>query len=787
MLRNLLPFSLFSTLILAGCSAPKGPVEVIEDVIPGSAMPLRLAADSTWVLLADFCPENLPEEVHWIPQWGQGKAVNIEVRDGHPGVWINGQPDQGFGALEFRLDGRSAHVPIFASTERKVTFTLAADQGQYEQVFIMGSFNGWSRSQHPMALNGDGQWQTELFLSEGQHPYQLIADGVEMPDPSNPDKVDNGFGGFNSILTIGGNGERLALSAIGFGGNQVHDVRLLGTPGARVWGWWENHLYATTVIGDDGTGVVRIPARAYGAGRTNLRLWANGSGKPSHEVRIPLMDGIPIASPQQLTRNDWESQILYFMLVDRFQNGDRSNDSPVNDPAVLPQANDKGGDLAGILQALEDGYFDKLGVTALWISPITTNPNSAYGYWQDPSTDVTSRFSGYHGYWPISNTAIDPRFGSRSTFDGLVDAAHSKDMNFLLDYVANHVHEEHPLYKAHPDWATNLYLPDGRENTQLWDDERLTTWFDTFMPTLNLERDDVAEAMSDSAAWWILNSEIDGFRHDATKHIPLSFWRLLTRKIKRQTTDSGRRIYQIGETYGSAALIGSYLGSGILDAQFDFNLYDKSTVAFGKENTGFEDLIQVANEGLDQYGAHHLMGTITGNQDRPRFASLAEGTVRWDEDHKLAGWTRDIRRDGVRGHQAMRMLTAFNMSMPGVPCIYQGDEYADVGGNDPDNRRMVRFDDLDIEEKRTREISSRWAGLRRNRMSLMFGQTELAEPAPQLLKITRQYLDETTTVFFNQSNAPMPIPNMEFATCLLGQPMGQQIPPFTALAFDGSL
>ena len=357
----------------------------------------------------------------------------------------------------------------------------------------------------------------------------------------------------------------------------------------------------------------------------------------------------------------------------------------------------------------------------------------------------------------------------------------------MLDYVANHVHEEHPLYKAHPDWATNLYLPDGRENTQLWDDERLTTWFDTFMPTLNLERDDVAEAMSDSAAWWILNSEIDGFRHDATKHIPLSFWRLLTRKIKRQTTDSGRRIYQIGETYGSAALIGSYLGSGILDAQFDFNLYDKSTVAFGKENTGFEDLIQVANEGLDQYGAHHLMGTITGNQDRPRFASLAEGTVRWDEDHKLAGWTRDIRRDGVRGHQAMRMLTAFNMSMPGVPCIYQGDEYADVGGNDPDNRRMVRFDDLDIEEKRTREISSRWAGLRRNRMSLMFGQTELAEPAPQLLKITRQYLDETTTVFFNQSNAPMPIPNMEFATCLLGQPMGQQIPPFTALAFDGSL
>ena len=475
------------------------------------------------------------------------------------------------------------------------------------------------------------------------------------------------------------------------------------------------------------------------------------------------------------------------MLVDRFQNGDRSNDSPVDDPSILPPANDQGGDLAGIQKALDNGYFDDLGVTALWISPITTNPDSAYGYWQDPSTDVASRFSGYHGYWPISNTQIDPRFGTRSTFDGLVDAAHSKDMNFLLDYVANHVHEAHPLYKAHPDWATNLYLPDGRENTQLWDDERLTTWFDTFMPTLNLEREDVAEAMSDSAAWWVLNSEIDGFRHDATKHIPLSFWRLLTRKIKAHTQGSDRRIYQIGETYGSAELIGSYLGSGLLDAQFDFNLYDKAILAFGKENASFDGLIQVAQEGLDQYGAHHLMGTITGNQDRPRFASLAEGTVRWEEDHKLAGWTRNIQREGIRGHQAMRMLTAFNMTMPGVPCIYQGDEYADVGGNDPDNRRMVRFDNLDTEESRTRDMAALWVALRRSRMSLMYGQTHLETPAPHLLKITRQYLDETTTVFFNQSDQPIDIPNLGTSKCLLGQPMGQQIAPYTALAYAGSL
>ena len=127
------------------------------------------------------------------------------------------------------------------------------------------------------------------------------------------------------------------------------------------------------------------------------------------------------------------------------------------------------------------------------------------------------------------------------------------------------------------------------------------------------------------------------------------------------------------------------------------------------------------------------------------------------------------------------------MSMPGVPCIYQGDEYADVGGNDPDNRRMVRFDNLDLEEKRTREMAARWVALRRSRMSMMYGQTELTSPAPQLLKITRQYLGEATTVFFNQGSVPLDIPNVEEAECLLGQPMGQQIAPYTALAYSGNL
>ena len=77
--------------------------------------------------------------------------------------------------------------------------------------------------------------------------------------------------------------------------------------------------------------------------------------------------------------------------------------------------------------------------------------------WPEPKT----KFSGYHGYWPISNTKVDYRFGDEKLMKEIIEAAHEKDMNVILDYVANHVHEEHPVYKEHPEWATNLYLPDS--------------------------------------------------------------------------------------------------------------------------------------------------------------------------------------------------------------------------------------------------------------------------------------------------------------------------------------
>jgi glycosidase len=205
----------------------------------------------------------------------------------------------------------------------------------------------------------------------------------------------------------------------------------------------------------------------------------------------------------------------------------------------------------------------------------------------------------------------------------------------------------------------------------------------------------------------------------------------------------------------------------MLDAQFDFNHYDAMISAIALDGS-WSDLVGIAEESLKAYGAHHLMGNLTGNQDRPRFTSLADGSVKADEDTKLAGWTRDIQHAGSIGFQRMQLLTAYLMSVPGIPCIYQGDEIADVGGNDPDNRRMMRFDALSQDEESTRSHAAEWIELRRARMSLLYGSTRFEVVSPALLRITRTYIGETTTVYLNKSSNPERIDIESTFTLLAG-------------------
>jgi glycosidase len=266
------------------------------------------------------------------------------------------------------------------------------------------------------------------------------------------------------------------------------------------------------------------------------------------------------------------------------------------------------------------------------------------------------------------------------------------------------------------------------------------------LPTFDFSKPEVVKALSDTALYWVKKYPIDGFRHDATKHIHTEFWRELTYKIKKERPVTP--MFQIGETYGSPTLIQSYLGSGLLNAQFDFNLYDAMVDAFAKNETDFKNLEQVMLESLRYYGSHHSMGVITGNQDRGRFASYADGSLKFDEDAKLAGWTRDIKNQGSMGFRRMEQLMAFIMTAPGVPCIYYGDEIGMPGGNDPDNRRMMRFDQLNNEETSHRAATQKLVKLRRKNLPLIYGETYVFQADEKALVIARKYLDQISIVVF---------------------------------------
>ncbi|MEM7040573.1 MAG: alpha-amylase family glycosyl hydrolase, partial [Bacteroidota bacterium] len=330
---------------------------------------------------------------------------------------------------------------------------------------------------------------------------------------------------------------------------------------------------------------IEIPLPASRPGRSHLRIFAHSDAGYFNDLLIPLENGKIVHNTAQLHSADQHQNLLYFLMVDRFHNGNPSNDAPLPDSGVHPKANYHGGDLAGVTAQLRNGYFDSLGINTIWLSPIVRNPDRPYREYPAPHR----LYSGYHGYWPIRSTEVDPRFGTAAELDTLIAEAHRRGHKVLLDFVANHVHESHPMIQAHPEWKTPLYLADSSLNIRIWDAQRLTTWFDTFLPSLDFSNPEVIETQVDSALFWVKRFGIDGFRHDATKHIPTAFWRRLTQRLRTDYVHAENRpLFQIGETFGSRELIGSYVNSGMLDGQFDFNHY------FDLRGTLCQDQIPVA-------------------------------------------------------------------------------------------------------------------------------------------------------------------------------------------------
>lgn len=419
---------------------------------------------------------------------------------------------------------------------------------------------------------------------------------------------------------------------------------------------------------------------------------------------------------------DWRDAVMYFAMVDRFADGDGLRD-PVEgasdgDAYIGASGQYEGGDLKGLGSRLP--YLSDLGVNALWITSVAENKNSI-GAAVNPAAD-NHLYTGYHGYWPHTadidwsdpdgaRPQVESRFGTAQDLRDLIAAAHGQSdaigghgIKVLADYVMNHVDDESPLYLAHRDWfATDdagMMRLCGPEN--LWDHP---TWgtrcaFTRYLPAFDFERDAPRAWSVQDATWWATEFEFDGFRLDAIKHVP-SVW--LTDVVASLhaalPNPPGGRFYLVGETFTySQFVLSKYIEPGRkLDGQFDFPMRDELCKTFFTGEQTLQGLASWMKDNDDYYAPGTIMASWIGNHDIPRPIHFANGEIASCRSTNDVGgaWTegRWAQPSEPEPYERLALAYAVMMTNPGIPTLYYGDELGLAGGPDPDNRRMMPWED----------------------------------------------------------------------------------------------
>jgi glycosidase len=698
----------------------------------------------------------------------------------------------GAALVDFTLNGETYSLPVIVqsggSAQQLHTFRYEAAPG-VKSVVVSGSFNNWSKDRNQLkAAPGGSTFEAAVPLDPGSYIYKFIVDGKELLDPSNPEKTPTGFDDFNSVvriadpdtsamfLHIGGRTatkEGIAFSFVYENSDRNSTLRTAG-----ILALLNNTKVDRTKIHTSPRGLEIVFTAAELKGEKTLRVLISQNGKTTNIQQVILRDGIPAGTTPGIRA--WEDGVIYSIMIDRFNDGDKTNDIPVVHDSIFTQANYQGGDFKGITQKINDGYFDSLGITVLWISPVNDNPDVAFREYPAPHR----WYSGYHGYWPISEKKVEEKFGTMADLKELIGKAHKHGMRVLLDFVAHHVHIDHPFYKQHPDWFGTLDLPDGRKNLRLWDEFRLTTWFEPYMPSFDYTKSKNAlTAMSDNAVWWLTETGADGFRHDAVKHVPNEFWRTLTRKLKeRIELPKHKKVYQIGETFGDYDLIASYVNNGQLSAQFNFNLSYFAIPVFLEPERSFVSIDYHMKKSFSSFGANNVMGNIMDSHDKVRYMAYADGKVKnQGVDTREMAWNHPPTVDHPSSYNKAELYFAYMLTIPGLPVVYYGSEFGMTGADDPDNRRFMRFGaQLSPYEQQMLGETKRLIKMRNEHSALRYGDFYTLQADTSVYAYLRSDMNERLLVVLNKSVAgktldvklPDMVPARELVDVMSGKTIG---------------
>ncbi|AQQ68868.1 alpha-amlyase [Microbulbifer agarilyticus] len=446
----------------------------------------------------------------------------------------------------------------------------------------------------------------------------------------------------------------------------------------------------------------------------------------------------PASDKSAATDPFWNNATIYFMLPDRFHNGNPDNDlsySRKGDAAHLRGFH--GGDLRGVIQKLEEGYFTDLGVDAIWMSPIIEN---VHGY-----DEGDKRTYAFHGYWPKDWTTVDANFGTEEELAELIAKARSKGVRIFMDVIINHtgpVTSEDPLWpsdwvRTNPqcDWssfAQNVTcaltdnLPDilteseepvdlPPQLTEKWQREgRLdqeVAELDAFFDRTGYPRAPkyyIVKWLTD----WVREYGVAGFRVDTVKHVEPEIWNVLKKEASlalaewKETNPENklddREFFMVGEVFHFG--VNNFANS---EGRY-YNFGDRKVDFF---NHGFDSLI---NMGFAAHASQDMESIFSGYSSTLHGGELDGVAVlnylgSHDDHHSF-----DRERKQVKS-AALKLMLA-----PGGAQIYYGDEIARPMIDEQaygDASMRVPMDWNSIQQSETSEILSHWKKLGQFRQS----------------------------------------------------------------------
>ena len=341
---------------------------------------------------------------------------------------------------------------------------------------------------------------------------------------------------------------------------------------------------------------------------------------------------------------DWDESVIYFMVTDRFFDGNESNNTASGaktygkDNAGLYH----GGDFAGITQKLD--YLEDLGINTIWITPIVENiPGVTV---TDTGKEDVPYNAAYHGYWASDFTKLNPTLGTEEEFQTLIDQAHSRGIRIMVDIVVNHAGydtEFGNMIRSGDDVVSGSDQKDSLSN----------------LPDFRTEDPAVSAQLVEWQTQWVKDFGIDYFRVDTVKHVENDTWA----ELKNALTKTDPNFKMIGEYAGGGyASNGNTLGTGEMDSDLDFDFNDQAANFVKGNISSVENFLASRNSALNNT---YMTGQFLGSHDEDGFKQkLLDGGMK--EDAATA---------------ASMVAASLQITAKGQPVVYYGEEIGLTGLN----------------------------------------------------------------------------------------------------------